>query len=138
MKMLVIDRKSIVSILIVVLVSVSLFVIGCGEVDDTETELVVNSQPSIGAIPDQIVDVGSTVEVKVIITDADVGDTHTISASSDKANVATVSVSGPTLTIKGVVGGTATLTVSATDDSEQDNACSGAGGIRSHSQQNHV
>ena len=59
--MLVMNRKSIVSILTTVLVSISHFVVGCGEADD-DTEVVVNSQPSIGAIPDQTVNVGGTVE----------------------------------------------------------------------------
>ena len=85
MKILVINRKITLSILMMtVLVSVSFFIIGCGEVDDeTEDGLVVNNQPSIETISDQTVDVGNTVEVKIIITDADVGDTHTISAASD-------------------------------------------------------
>ena len=127
MKMLVVNRNSIVSILATVLVSISLFVVGCSETeddteDDTKVEVIVNSQPSIGAIPDQTVDIGGTVEVEVIITDADIGDTHTIKASSDNTDVATVSVAGTTLTIKGVAGGTATLTASATDDSGQDNS----------------
>ena len=82
MKMSVRHRKITLSILIMaVLASVSIFVVGCGEVDDeaeAEDEFVVNNQPSIGAISDQTVDVGSTVEVAVTITDADVGDTHTI------------------------------------------------------------
>ena len=122
MRMLVVNRKSIMSILTTVLVSISFFVVGCGEAeDDTEVEVVVNSQPSIGAIPDQTVNVGGTMEVKVIITDADVADTHTVKASADNTNVATVSVSGTTLTIKAVAVGTATLTVSVTDDSGQDN-----------------
>ena len=60
MKMLVVNRNSIVSILAIVLVSIPLFVVGCSETeddieDDTEPEVVVNSQPSIGAIPDQTV-----------------------------------------------------------------------------------
>lgn len=124
MKMLVMNRKkNLVFILAVVLVSIAVFVIGCGEADDdTEIEIVVNSQPSIGAIPDQTVNVGGTVEVKVIITDGDVGDTHTVEASADNTNVVTVSVSGTTLTIKAVAVGTAMLTVSATDSSGQDNA----------------
>lgn len=123
MKTLLANRKIIMSILTTVLVSISLFVVGCGETeDDTETEFVVNSQPSIGAISDQTVDVGGTVEINVIVTDADVGDTYTVSASTDNTNVITVLVSGTTLTIKGVAVGTATLTVSATDSSGQDNA----------------
>ena len=127
MKMLVVNRNSIVSIIATVLVSISLFVVGCSETendmeDDTEPKAIVNSQPSIGAIPNQTVDVGAEVTVAVNITDADVGDTHTVKASSDDTNVATVSISGTTLTIKGVAIGTATLTVSARDDSGQDNA----------------
>ena len=127
MKMLVVNRNCIVSILATVLVSISFFVVGCSETeddieDDTEPEVVVNSQPSIGAIPNQTVDMGAEVTVAVNITDADVGDTHTVEASSDNTNVATVSISGTTLTIKGVAVGAATLTVSATDDSGQDNA----------------
>lgn len=54
MKILVVNRKSIVSILTSVLVSISLFLVGCGEVeDDTEVELAVNNQPSIGVITEQ-------------------------------------------------------------------------------------
>ena len=127
MKMLVVHRNNIVFILATVLVSISLFVVGCSETeddteDDAEPEVVVNSQPSIGAIPNQTVDMGAEVTVAVNITDADVDNTHTVEASSDNTNVATVSVAGTTLTVKGVAIGTATLTVSATDDSGQDNA----------------
>lgn len=61
-------------------------------------------------------------EVKVIVTDADVEDTHTVSVSSHPTDVVTVSVNGTTLTIKGIAVGTATLTVSATDNSGQGNA----------------
>ena len=126
MKMFVMHRKIILSILIMtVLTSVSILVVGCGEVDDeaeTADELVVNNPPSIGAIPDQTVDVGSTVEVEVTITDADVGDTHTINASSDDTTVAAVSVDGASLTITSKAAGTTTITVTAKDDSGQDNA----------------
>ena len=123
MKMLVMNRKSIVSILTTVLVSISLFVVGCGEAeDDTESEVAVNSQPSIGAILDQTVDAGDTMEVKVTITDTDVGDTHIISASSGDTAIATVAVNNTTLTITGIAEGMTAITVSATDDSGQDNA----------------
>ena len=127
--MLVVNRNSIVSILATVLVSISLFVVGCSETeddieDDTEPEVVVNSQPSIGAIPDQTLDMGAEVTVAVNITDADVDNTHTISASSNDKTIATVSVKNTTLTISGVAGGMATITVSAVDGSGQDNATS--------------
>ena len=58
----------------------------------------------------------------VNITDADVGDTHTISASSDDTTIAAVSVNNTTLTISGIAEGTTTITVSATDDSGKNNA----------------
>ena len=126
MKMFVMTGKIILSILIMaVLVSIPIFVVGCGEVDDeaeAEDEFVVNNPPSIGAIPDQTVDVGSTVEVEVTITDADVGDAHTIKASSDDTTIAAVSVDGASLTITGKAAGTATITVTATDNSRQNNA----------------
>ena len=129
MKMLVVNRNSIVSILATVLVSISLFVVGCSETeddikDDTEAEVVVNSQPSLGAIPNQTVDMGAEVAVAVNIIDADVDNTHTISASSNDKAIATVSVKNTTLTISGVAGGLATITVSAVDDSGQGNATS--------------
>ena len=149
--MLVMSRKNIVSILTTVLVFTSVFIVGCGEVDDdTEAEFVVNSQPSIGAIPDQTVDVGGTVnepppiivnnqpsidaladqtvyvgdtvEVEVRITDPDRDDEHTISATSNDTDVATVSVTETTLSVEGIAAGTAIIEVTATDDSDQDNA----------------
>ena len=120
------DRKRIVSILTIVLVSISLFVVGCGEADDDiydiEVEVVTNSQPSIDTIPDQKVDVGGTMEVNVIVTDADAGDTHIISASSEDTAIVTVAVDNTTLTITGIADGMTTITVSATDNSGQDNA----------------
>ncbi len=101
----------------------SLFLVGCGETDnDTKAEVVVNNQPSIGAIPDQTVDAGAETTVAVNVTDADADDTYTIRASSNDKAIATVSVKNTTLTINGVAGGLATITVSAIDDSGQDNA----------------
>lgn len=121
--MLVMNRKIALSIIATILMSISLFVVGCGEADDeAEDELVVNNQPSIGAIPDQTVDAGSRIEVEVTITDADVGDTHTINASSADTTIAAVSVDEPSLTITGKAAGTTTITVNARDDSGQDNA----------------
>lgn len=81
-----------------------------------------NSQPVIETIPDQTLDVGDETTVVVKVTDADVGDTHTISASSDDPAIATVEVNNRTLTITGIAEGMTTITVSATDDSGQDNA----------------
>ena len=65
---------------------------------------------------------GAEVTVAVNITDADVGDTHTISASSDDTAIAAVSVNNTTLIISGIAEGTTIITVSATDDSGKNNA----------------
>ena len=94
----------------------SFFFFGCGAFEDD------NSPPSIGTITDKTLDVGDKTTVNVHIADADVDDTHVISAFSDDTTVATVSVKASALTIAGSEGGTTTVTVSATDDSGQDNA----------------
>ena len=94
----------------------SFFFFGCGAFEED------NSQPSVETIIDKTLDAGDKATVELNITDADVDDTHTISASSDDTTVATVSVSDATLTIKAVAVGTATITVFTTDNTEQDNA----------------
>ena len=94
----------------------SLCFLGCGAFGND------NSQPSIGGITDQTLNVGDETTVEVTITDADLDDTHAISTFSDDTTIVTVSVSHTTLTIEAVAAGTATVTVSATDDSGQDNA----------------
>ena len=105
-----------VSILIVVLLVTSLALISCGAFEDD------NSQPAIRPITDQTLDVGDKTTVDVNITDADLDDTHIISASSEDRSVATVSVDAAVITITGKAEGIATITVSVTDDSGQDNA----------------
>ena len=94
----------------------SFFFVGCGAVEED------NNQPSIETITDKTLNVGDETKVEVTITDADVDDTHIISATSDDTTVVTVSVRDATLTITGMEVGSATLTVSVTDDSTQDNA----------------
>ena len=89
---------------------------GCGAAEDD------NSQPSIETITDQTLDVGDAATVDVHITDVDVDDVHTIGAFSDDTAVATVLVRDSTLSITGMAVGTATVTVSVTDYSGQDNA----------------
>ena len=110
------NRKIRVSILAVVLLVTSLAFIGCGSFEDD------NSQPAIGPIPDKTLDLDDKITVDVIITDADIEDTHTINASSDDTTIATVSVNAVSLTITAKAEGMSTITVSATDDSGQDNA----------------
>ena len=81
-----------------------------------------NNTPVIEAIPDQTLGVGDETRVAVNITDADLSDTHILRASSDDTAIATVAVNSTTLTITGIGGGVATITVSAADDSGQNNA----------------
>lgn len=111
------NRKIVVSILAAILLAIPLSFIGCGALED-------NSQPEIESITDKTIDVGDDKTVDVYITDADIDDLHTIKASSDTSSVATVSVDGDSLTITGNAVGVAIITVSATDDSGQENATS--------------
>ncbi len=92
------------------------FFVGCGVFEED------NNQPSIETINDETLNVGDQTKVEVTITDADVDDMHIISITSDDTTVATVSVRDATLTIVGKKAGTTMVTVSATDDSGQDNA----------------
>ena len=121
MKMLVANRKF--SILILPFLLASFVLVGCGEDDEDNNRLVEdNNQPVIEAIPDKIVDADGAVTVEVNITDVDGDDTHTIRASSNNKAIATVSAKNTTLTINGIAGGMATITVSVTDNSGQENA----------------
>ncbi len=115
MKKTSLDPKIALLILAITLFGPSFLLIGCGALDD-------NSQPEIEPITDETLDVGEERTVDVYITDADVGDIHTVEASSDNPSVATVSVNENFLTITGNAVGTAIITVSATDDSGQDNS----------------
>ena len=105
-----------VSILTVVLLVTSLALISCGAFEDD------NNQPAIEPITDKTLDVGDETTAEVNITDADIDDTHIISASSEDGSVATVSVDAAVITVTGKAEGIATITVSVTDDSGQDNA----------------
>ena len=109
------NRKSVISILMAVTLVTSLVFMSCGAFDD-------NSQPSIEPITDKTLNAGDDRFVDVYVTDADANDTHTINASSDNPSVATVSVDNTSVTITGIAEGIAAITVSAIDDSGQDNA----------------
>ena len=85
-----------------------------------------NSRPVVAAIADVEVGNGSTAVRDVTVMDADASDTHTVTAVSGNTSVATVSVTGKRVTVRGVGGGTATVTVRATDDSGASNATSAA------------
>ena len=77
----------------------------------------VNQWPSVvGTIPDQSIKAGATAQLDLssYFSDAD-GDALTYEASSFSHAVATVSVSGATMTITGVAAGNTQITVTATD-----------------------
>ncbi len=67
-----------------------------------------------GAIPDQTVMVGKRTMVRACFEDPN-GDVLSYSAASSDAGIATVSVSGSTLTVTAVSPGTSVVTVTATD-----------------------
>ena len=99
----------------------------CGATSSREfTATVPNSRPVVDSIPALTVARGSTGTRTVTVTDGDSGDTHTVTAKSSDTSVATVSVSGKTLTVSGVAAGSATITVRATDDSGASNRRSSA------------
>ena len=81
-----------------------------------------NSRPAVGAMADRTVSNGAVHTVTVPVSDADAGDAHTLSASSDDTSVASVTTSGRYAYPRGVGRGTATITVKATDDSGAGNA----------------
>ena len=108
--------KQTLGVVLSTLLLISPSFVGCGAFQDN------NSQPSIEAIADQTLNVGDKTTVEAIINDADLDDTHAIRAFSDDTTIVSISVSHTTLTIEAVVTGTATITVLAIDDSEQDNA----------------
>ena len=113
---------------------------GCGAIDEDDSNNhpmveITNNRPVIETIKDQTVDEGDTIKVKGRITDAD-ANLITVKATSNNTNVARImsqnfnlerssdpgTVGEVTLTIKAISVGNATITVSATDSSDQDNA----------------
>ena len=117
------NKFSTVNLLIrtTLLLIVSIVIIGCGR---------ENEQPFIETIADQTVAVNARKMVEIYITDTDEKDMHTVSAYSKNTNIATVSINDrhinsigvADLSIEGVTAGSTLVTVSATDDSGQDNA----------------
>ena len=87
---------------------------------------VPNSRPVVSPVPDKRISRESGGSVTVTVTDADPGDAHTVSARSSDEAVATVDVTGTTLTLESVSSGEATITVTARDDSGESNATSAA------------
>ena len=100
--------------------SLSLWIAACGDSGDgtSPVEPGASNRPpaAVGTIPARTVTAGETVSVDVAsyFSDPD-GDPLTYEASTASASVASVSVSGSTLTIVGVAAGTAIVTVTARD-----------------------
>ena len=81
-----------------------------------------NASPAVGALDDRTLAVGEDVRIGVSVTDANPGDTHSVTATSSDPGVASVAVSGTSLTLSGLAAGTATITVTARDSSGAANA----------------
>ncbi|MXV74427.1 hypothetical protein F4Z99_09125 [Candidatus Poribacteria bacterium] len=111
------NRETLISITTTVIFLTSIVFASCGLSID-------NTQPEIDPIDDQTLEINDTRKIRVNITDADIDDTHSINAFSDNLIVAIVLVDGDALTIIANTAGIATITVTATDDSTQDNAIS--------------
>ena len=92
-------------------------VVGCGGGGGD-----INFQPLVGAIGDQTLAVGETLSVQASVSDGNPQDSHRFTASSSDAGVASVTVNGTVLTLNGMAPGTATITVTARDNSGEANA----------------
>ena len=99
-------------------VLLAILVSACGGGDSAPS----NASPAVGALEDRTLAVGDEVRIGVSVTDANPGDTHSVTATSSNPGVAGVSVSGTSLTVSGQSAGTATITVTARDSSGAANA----------------
>ena len=90
---------------------------GCGSGSGSS-----NSRPAVGGIGDQTVVEGQTLRLSIAVADADAEDRHSLNASSSDAAVARVAVDGMRLALTGIAPGTATISVTARDNSGADNA----------------
>ena len=90
---------------------------GCGSGSGSS-----NSRPAVGGIGDQTLVEGQTLRLSVVVADADAEDRHSLNASSSDAAVARVAVDGMRLALTGIAPGTATISVTARDNSGADNA----------------
>ena len=86
--------------------------------------MATNKRPRIALIGDQVLQIGDSIDVAVTITDGDAMDTHAIAASTPDACVTELVVRGEALSLTALQAGSVTVTVTATDDSGEDNATS--------------
>ena len=101
------QRLTTLSIFSTLLLIVSLFISGVAEANNAPT--------TVGTIPDQKVKLGGgdiAIEVDGYFSDPD-GDELVFAAGSSDTAIATVSVSGPTVTVSPVAEGTVTITIDA-------------------------
>ena len=99
-------------------------VVGCGGGGGSSTP--VNTPPVVAPIGDRMLTPGDSVQIAVSVSDGNVGDRHSLQATTSDADVATVSANGSTIMVTATGVGTATITVTATDNSGSRNATSAA------------
>ena len=87
---------------------------------------VTNKRPRVAFIDDQSLVIGDSVDVTVAVDDGDEMNMTTVQASVPENCVAALSTTDETLTLTGLMAGSVTVTVTATDDSGADNATSAA------------
>ena len=95
------------ALIVSVVVAVASWAVGCGE---------SQAPTAVGTIPDLRVEVGTTESVDLVgyFSDPD-GDELGYEASSSDAEVATVAISSDSVAVTGVAGGSAEITVTASD-----------------------
>lgn len=100
--------------------------LGCGGGGGGGASTPPNARPLVAAIADQSIIAGEARTLSVTVSDGNADDTHTLRATSSDPSVATVSLFGTSLTITALAEGTATISVTATDNSGAANATSSA------------
>lgn len=87
---------------------------------------VANKRPRVAFIEDQVLIIGASVDVTLDISDGDDTDTHSVEATIEANCVADLATSAEsqTVTLTALVAGTATVVVTAMDESDGDNATS--------------
>ena len=85
---------------------------------------VTNKRPRVAFIEDQVLVVGDSIEITVETTDGDETDTHTVAVGVPENCVGELVAVDDTLTFTGLLAGRVEVTVTATDDSDVDNATS--------------
>ena len=87
---------------------------------------VTNKRPRVAFIDNQTLTIGDSMDITVDVTDGDGMDTHSLEASVPENCVVALATVDNTLTLTGLLAGRVEVTVTATDDSDVDNATSRA------------